>query len=377
MFINSVITDAVMGLFAVFLPIFLYLILESIQGVILYYLASYILLLFFVFFLSHGLNSFSFRKALRLSALVGALFYLSFFFLDKDNYWFILPFSVIFISLWRFLYWIPYNVDLTKFTSKRNRGRQLGLIEVAFGITSILTPLIAGFIIEDFGFKALFFLAFLAFGLSFVPLIFTPRTKEKLSWSRKKIIKKILDKENRQAFLIFFADGAETVAGFLIWPIFIFLILGDDYLKIGSVLTMVVSVTVVMQLLAGKFIDKGCYREKMVKFGGVFYAIGWLAKIFVLSAFHIFVVDAFHKFTQIFYRTPLDVFVFEKAYEQKHLVDEFVVFREIGLCLGKIAMLALLLVSSFFVSINWLFVFGALFSLFLSLVYSKLHCSLR
>lgn len=377
MFTNRAITDAVSGLFTVFLPIFLYLTLESIQGVILYYLFSYVLLLLFVFFLSRGLNSFSFRRALRVSALAGALFYLSFFFLGKDNYWLILPFSVILVSLWRFLYWIPYNVDIVKFTNKKNRGRQLGLIEAVFGITSIATPLIAGLIIQDFGFNALFLLGFLAFGLSFIPLLFTPRTKEKFSWGKNKIVKKIIDKENRQAFLIFFADGAEAVAGFLIWPIFIFLVLGDDYLKIGSILTIVISFTVVIQLLAGKFIDKGCYRSNIVKFGGLFYAFGWVVKIFVLTAFHIFVVDAFHKFTQIFYRTPLDAFVFEKAYEQKHLVDEFVVFREMGLCLGKIAMLILMLLFSFFVSINWLFVFGALFSLFLSLFYSKLHCRLR
>ncbi|MDZ7611193.1 MAG: MFS transporter [Candidatus Moranbacteria bacterium] len=378
LFTSRTITDIASGLFAVFLPIFLYLLLgESLKGVILYYLASYVLYLFIIFFFVKDLDRLTYHRALRMSALLGAAFYFSLFFATENNLFYILPFSVVLVALWRFFYWIPYEVDVVKVTSKKDRAKQLGLMEAAFGVTSIATPFIAGYVIESFGFNALFLIGVIVFLLSSASFAFIPEIKEKFSWSKKKLLRKIVSPENRQASLIFFADGAEAVVHFLIWPIFVFLVLKGDYLKIGSVTTMVVSATVIMQLLAGRFIDGDGNKQKMVKWGGLLYSLGWIAKIFILTAFHIFVVDAFHRLTQIFYRTPLDVFTCDKAGEQKHLVDEFVVFREICLCLGRIFMLSVIFFFSFFAGVQWIFIFGALFSLFLSLIYSKLHCSLR
>lgn len=378
LFLNKAITDVAGGLFAIFLPIFLFELFDnSVAGVAGFYLATFIAHFLFIIIFSPHLNSFGFRKALRLSTVFAVLYYVSFFFLNENTLYWLLPLVVIFIGLWRFLYWTPFNIDLSKFTNKKDRGKSLGLMEVVMNFSKIVTPIFAGFVISRFDFSVLFVIGVVVFTLSALPLLIIPRTKEKFSWSRIKIIKKTFAKENRMAAAFFFADGAEFVVGSIVWPIFIFQLLKGNYLEVGAVSTFVVAVTMIMQLIAGKYSDKGKQKDRIMKYGGIFYALGWILKIFVITALHVFVIDAFHKFTQVFYRVPLDTFVCEKGRDQKHLVDEFSIFRQMTISVGKIFMGTTILVFSFFISLNWLFLFGALFSIFLSLVHTRLKLSLR
>lgn len=378
LFLNKAITDVAGGLFAIFLPIFLYeLFNNSVAGVAGFYLATFIAHFLFIIIFSPHLNSFGFRKALRLSTFIAVLYYAFLFFLNKDNAYWILPLVVIFIGLWRFLYWTPFNIDLSKFTNKKDRGKSLGLMEAVMNFSKIITPIFAGFVVMRFDFNVLFIIGVLVFSLSALPLLIIPRTKEKFSWSRVKIIRKTFAKENRAAAALFFADGAEFVVGSIVWPIFIFQLLKGNYLEVGAISTFVVAITMVMQLIAGKYSDKGTQKDRIMKYGGIFYALGWILKIFVVTALHVFVIDAFHKFTQVFYRVPIDTFVCEKGREQKHLVDEFSIFRQMTISVGKIFMGTTILIFSFLISLNWLFLFGALFSIFLSLVHTRLKLSLR
>jgi YQGE family putative transporter len=379
LFYNQVISSVATGLFAVFLPIFLYtLFKENVAMVAGYYLATYIVYLIFLLVASPFLNKIGFRRALRISTLVAVLFYTCLFFLNENNLLYLLPMIIFLIGFWRFLYWTPYNVDMAKFTSKKDRAKELSFMDSILSIISIITPIVAGLVIVEYGFNLLFLIGVFVFAFSVFPLMFVPRTKEKFSWGRIKTIKKVFNKENRIAAAIFFADGAEGIIGGILWPIFIFQLLNGDYLKVGIISTLVVAVTIIMQLIAGKYADqKGKLQEQLFKFGGIFYAIGWILKIFVLTAFHVFIIDAFHRISQVFYRVPLDTFVYEKAKDQKHLIDEFNIFRNIAISFGRIFMITTVLVMSFYLSLNWLFLFGAVFSIFLSIAHNKLSLSLR
>ncbi|MFO7807138.1 MAG: MFS transporter [Candidatus Moraniibacteriota bacterium] len=376
LFYGKAITNIAVGLFNVFLPIFLYETFGGdIKNVAFYYLAGFVLQFLFVFFLSHSLNKFGFRRALRTSTLIGALFYTAVFLLNKENVWIITPIMVFLIAFWRFLYWIPYNIDFAKFTSKKDRGKELGLTEAVLSFISIITPVVAGFVVVRFGFNALFFFGILIFSSSLIPYIFLPRTKEKFSWSKYKIIKKIFSGENRKAAILFFLDGMESVLPIFVWPIFLFELLNGDYLKVGLLSTFVIAFTVILQLFTGKMVDKK--RDKIFKTGSAFYAFGWFLKIFVTTAFHVFIIDSYHKFMKIFYRIPLDTFIFEKASQQNHLIDEFNVFRQVCLVAGRITTTLAVITLSFFVSLNWIFVLEGISSIFIGFIYTKFYCALR
>ncbi len=372
---NRTITNIGTGLFSVFLPIFLYIILgENIRYLAFYYLATYLFSLLLTSTLHHSLNKFGFKKAIGISTLIGAFYYLAIFLLKADNVLLIMPIMIFLISFWRFLYWIPYNIDFAKFTTKKDRGKGVGLVEAMLSFVGILTPILAGFIITRFGFNLLFLAGILVFGLSYLPLIKLPRTKERFSWSTNKFFKKILALKNRKLALFFFLDGAEGILAAFVWPVFIYELLKGNYLEIGIISSLVVLTTAVLQLVAGKIVDKK--KGKMIKAGGFFYALGWLLKVFAITAFHVFILDAFHRFMKVFYRIPLDTLVFETAFQQKHFIDEFNIFRQFCLFLGGTSMALLIILLSFFTtSINWIFVLGMITVFCISFFYKKIQDS--
>ena len=67
-------------------------------------------------------------------------------------------------------------------------------------------------------------------------------------------------------------------------------VLEGNYFQVGLLSSVIVAVTIVLQLLVGKFADKG-NKKKMIHYGSIFYAIGWIVKIFIATAFQIFIVS--------------------------------------------------------------------------------------
>lgn len=373
--VNRIITNIGTGLFSIFLPIFLYITLgENIRYLAFYYLATYLSSLLLITTLPRSLNKFGFRKALQTSTLIGAFYYLAIFLLKENNVWTIMPIMVFMLAFWRFLYWVPYNVDFAKFTTKKDRGKGVGLVSATISLVGILTPILAGFVITKWGFNLLFLIGIVVFGFSLLPLIKLPRTEERFSWSSRQFFRKLVEKKNRKLALFFSLDGAEGILSAFVWPVFIYELLAGNYLEIGAISALVVTTTLILQLLAGKLVDKK--RGKIIKTGGFFYAMGWLLKVFAITAFHVFVFDAFHRFMKVFYRIPLDTLVFETAFQQKHLIDEFNLFRQFFIYIGCSSMAIVVILISFFTeSVNWIFILGVITVFLISIFYKKIQGS--
>lgn len=372
LFINKAITNTAVGLFGVFMPIFLFEAYgHSLEKTILYYyLPSAFVYGYLVAFGAKKLNGFGFRKALRLSVFLQAAFFGLLVFVNSDDILLLTPVLLFLITFWRLLYWIPYHIDFAKFSNSKNRARQVGIIDSALNIIGIITPLVAGLVISRYGFNMLFVFGIMLYLLSFIPLLKIPHTREKFSWSYQETWRKFLSKEHRRTVLAFCADGAENAVGAVVWPIFIFVLLNGNYLKIGEITALIVAVTVVLELVLGKRLDKKLSKQQMLKYGSVFYSLGWIVKIFIATAFHVFVVDAYHKLTKIFLRIPFESIMYETAADQGHYVDEFTVLHEMAISFGRSAMYFLVVILSFFVSINWVFVLAALASIGLTFLRS-------
>jgi hypothetical protein len=105
----------------------------------------------------------------------------------------------------------------------------------------------------------------------------------------------------------------------------------------------------------------------MMKLGSLIYAIGWMAKTFVATAFQIFVVGTFHGLGYIAFRTPFDAFSYERFTGHGTYVDEYTVLREISSNLGRTAMALVLLVLVAIVGLKAAFPMAAVFSLFINI----------
>jgi len=362
------------GLLGLFMPIFIYnLFGKNFQYTALYFAIGYFLYAIAVTMGAKSLNRFGFRRSLRISILLGIFYYLIFYFIKDDNLIYLIPLAVIVLLFFRLSYWLPYHVDFAKFTSKKNRGRQVAAIQTTRTIMGIFLPILAGFIIMQFGFKVLFIMAMVLYLVSGIPYLTIPRTREKFSWTFLETWQKFFSKKYRKTALAFMADGAEKTVAVVIWPIFIYQLLQGDYLKVGAISTFIIGVTVILQLILGKSIDKKLKKEKVLKFGSIFYALGWVIKIFITTAFHIFAVGIYHNFMRIFTKMPFDTLTYEAAADQEHYVDEFTVLHEIAVNIGKTSILILIIFGLMFFAIQWVFLLAAIASIGLNLFSTKIE----
>ena len=361
-----------LALLGLFLPIFLYEFFgNSLERVIYYYMIGYALYIITVAWGVKYLNKIGLRRSIRISIIWGALFYFCFYLLNRFEislsgeaglaYGF-LGTSIFFITLHRIMYWTPLHTDVAKFTNKTNRGKELSLIESTTVFLTAVMPVIAGWIIVSHSYDILFLIAMIIFFISLIPLATLPRTKERFTWGYWQTWKEFFSQKRRRTVLAFMNDGAENAFTIIIWPIFIFELLNGDYFEAGLITSLVVVVTVVLQLIVGKNLDLKD-KKNILKHGTWFYSIGWIIKIFISSAFHIFIVSTYHNLTRIFTRTPFDSLIYEKAADQGHFVDEFTVIHEISIGMGRIVILTIVLILLTQVSLNWTFVLAALATL--------------
>lgn len=264
------------------------------------------------------------------------------------------------------LFWIPYHVDFAIFTDTKKRGGQVGLMLSTITLLGVGGPMIAGSIIEAFSMQALFLIAIVTFLLGMIPFAIVPRTNEKFSWDYRRSWRELFAKKNRAVVWGSVALGAEDTIGIIVWPIFIFLLLNGDYFKVGALSSLIVGVTVLLQYMFGHYLDHIGEKHQMLKTGSILYALGWIVKIFVATAFHVFIAGLYHKITKVMTETSYDAIFYDLAADQGHYVDEFTVLSEMALQIGKIIAYSTTAILIMFVSLNWAFIIGAIAALSLT-----------
>jgi len=360
------------GLLGIFLPIFLYnLFNKNFQYVVLYYGTTYLLYGAFVVSGAIFLNKFGFRRALRVSTFLGALFYSIFYFIDKENLIYLIPFSILVVTLYRLSYWLPYHIDFAKFTDRKDKAEAVSVISVTQNIIGISIPIIAGLIIQRFNFDVLFVIAIVLYLFSFIPYLTIPRTKEKFSWTYKESWKNFFLKKNRKTILAFMSYGAEDLVGMIVWPIFIFEVLKGNYFQVGLVSALIIGITVILQLGIGKYINNYSREKRVLKIGTFLVSLSWILKIFINTAFQIFIVGAYDGLSNIFKKTPFDALRYETAADQGHYIDEQTVLYEMAIQSGKVLMAILVILISIFFAIQWAFLLAAVAVLALNLIRTK------
>lgn len=364
------IAGALLGLF---LPIFLYELFDlNLKYVIYYYLIGNLLYGFSVAWGAKYLDKVGLKRSLLISIFWGAIYYFIFYLLDQissDSDWLLalIILSLVFLTIHRLMYWVPLHTDLAKFTNKKNRARQLSLMEATTVFLGAIMPLLAGWILFRHSYDVLFLIAIIVYFISLIPFTTLPKTKEIFSWTYLQTWKEFFSRGRRKTVLAYAGDGAESVAGVIIWPIFIWELLAGNYFEVGALSSLIVSVTVILQLFVGKFTDLSS-KKNILKYGTLFYALGWIFKIFIVTAFQIFITSTYHNLARIFTRTPFDTLNYEKAADQGHYIDEYTVIHEMAVQFGKALMSVFILILILFFSIQWTFVLAALASLTLNLL---------
>jgi len=238
---GRIILRIAVNLVGIFIPIFLYELFDfEIRYVIMYYLLGHLAYGMVVAWGAKFLNKIGLRRSLQISILFGATYYVVFYFLEKysssnvfiENKLSIFSFlglAIIIITFNRVFYWLPLHTDIAKFTNKKNRSKQLSLIEATTVFLQAILPLIGGLILMKLDYNVLFIITIVIYLMGIVPLLKIPRTRERFRWGYLQTWKELFSKKRRRTVLAFFGQGAEDAIGVAIWPIFIWELLNGDY----------------------------------------------------------------------------------------------------------------------------------------------------
>ncbi|MFA5997093.1 MAG: MFS transporter [Candidatus Paceibacterota bacterium] len=352
------------GLIGIFLPIFLYNLLDgNVSLIMLYYGLTGLAYVFLVAFGAQFLNKFGFRRSLVLGSFLAAVVNAAYFFVTKENAFLLLSCSLVALVLFRMFFWIPFHVDFAIFTNKGKKGGQVGLMLGTMTLVGIAGPMIAGYIIQNWSMQVLFFIGVLVYILSMIPFKMVPRTNERFSWTYKKVWQELFAKKNRGIVWASVAVGAEDIIGFTIWPIFIFVLLKGNYFQVGALESFIVGITVLLQLMFGRYLDRIEKKHRTLRMSSVLYAFGWIIKIFVATAAQVFVVGLYHRITKVLTDTSYDAIFYETAADQGHYVDEYTVLSEMAINIGRVVGTGAVAILLVFLSLKWTFIVGAAASL--------------
>ena len=338
---NRIIQQFAGGLLGLFLPIFFYIAFDfSLYKLLLYYLISWSIWVLIIPIGAMIMSKIGMKKALIISVIFGTA---QFYFLrlyDLHSLLYILIFVIFAATLDRLLYWVPYHTDFAKFTDRRTRGKQISFLVSIASLVSIFTPFIAGYVINAYGFDALFLFVIIIYIMSVIPLFLLPDIRENFSFGYFQSYKEVFSKKNRRLLLSYGADGMQSMVGIVIWPIFIWLLLDKNYETVGLVSSLIVLFSLLLRLIMGEFSDR-YDKHRGLRWGTILNSFGWLFKMFVGTGFQIFIASTYHSFASIVMRTPFDALMYEKAADSGHYVDEYTVVREISLNFGKVVMIGL------------------------------------
>mgnify|MGYP006415065347 FL=1 len=349
LFMSSLIVSLALAMVMIFEPIYLYKIGYSLQNIMLFYLITY-----FCYFILMPLGGkFARRYGYEVGMLIGTFlyigFYVSLFFISEIPWLFYV--APVLLAVQKTFYWTAYHANFARYSDDEEEGREIGAITVVTSLVYIIGPVLAGFIISQWGFGALFMVSSVIFLASNIPTLITKEKWKPRHTDYKKAYTNLFAKKNRKSFLAYLGFGEELIV-LVVWPVFISLVI-SDILDIGLVVTVATLITTLLTLYIGKLSDKR-NKRKILRLGSAFYAIAWFVRIFIFTKIGIFFVDTMSRLGKNTIGVPLMAITYENAKslqkEERHSVMDVILFFEMSLVVGKITALVLIFVLTAFVA---------------------------
>lgn len=341
LFIATTFVNLALAMVVLFEPIYLYQKLHyKLHEIMLFYFIVYIV----YFFIMPLGAKFARKKGYELGIFIGTFLYIVFYVSLFLIAWYPILFyiSPVIYALQKMFYWPSYHADFARFTDDKEEGREISAMTVASSLVYIIGPILAGFIIYEWGYGALFTLASIIFLASNIPTLITREKFKPAGFSYKSAYKDLFSKENRQAFWAYAGYGEELIV-LVVWPVFISIVISNMF-DLGMIVTLATLVTTVVVLYIGKLSDS-TNKRKILSLGSVFYSLAWFFRIFIVNTVGVFFVDTMSRLGKNVVSIPLVALTYEQAKDvedhKKRSVMSKVVFFEMSLVMGKLLAIVL------------------------------------
>lgn len=361
-FISIAIRSLALGMILIFEPIYLYLYFgKSLSLTILFFGAIFGLFGLLVVYGGQLMTKFGLKHVMLFSHFFFWGYYLCLFFLYQS--FLLVPLAIILRAIGMTLFWPAFHTDFVRFSEKGYQGREVGKMNVAWAVPTIISPIIGGWILTVSSYSGLFISVLVVLLASAIPLFLSKETHVIYTDSYQKAWKRIFKKENKKTNLAFAANGMEFGINGYLWPLFMF-ILAIGYEAMGGITTFALGISIVFTLYMGRISDKIINRVWFLNIGSFLTSMAWIIKYFVASPFDAFLAQTLYRICRTSAGIPFQTIFYERAALKGAEADEFIISREIVINLSKF-FLFIILAGVFFIfpKVNIAFIIAAVVSL--------------
>ncbi len=234
------------------------------------------------------------------------------------------------------LYWMGMNLIFHRASDHKHRGEEVGK-KLGYSIlAAMIGPLIGGFLISTVGFLPVFILSALIQLVAAYVLFLSKENHIRYHFS----LLSILNKHNWRLSVFYLTRGSHAIAETVLWPIFVFVILGS-YLKLGLLGFLLSLISAILVWTIGRYSDRNDKR-KIVWALTPLEAVTWFGRTLATGVSHVVGITIAGAITHGVRDSPLSALEFDKA---RGDITTYFVHREIFLCVGRIILLSLVLVT--------------------------------
>jgi MFS transporter, YQGE family, putative transporter len=327
-----------LSLLGIFLPLYLYQEIGfSLQQTFNFYISFSLLLGISSPLAAKFCSRFGIKHSVLFSIPIYIVFLVLLYFLPVMKTSLILLGAIVGVST--SFYWIAMHQLFYHASNSKHRGEEFGKRRALRTAATFFGPLIGGILIMYIGFKVVFVTSSVILIISAFVLFCSKEKHSRYNFSFRSVV----NKDHWKDSLYFISEGVELIATGVIWPLFIFTILGD-YFSLGVVGAILAGLTAVLVWIFGKYSDHIGSR-KIIRWVSGFEAASWIVKAFVITTAHVFGATIFGALTKGTILSPLGRLKYNKA---KDNVAAYFVSREVFLSFGRILMLMFVLMTNSF-----------------------------
>lgn len=344
----------------IFEPVYLYTLGYSLSMIMLYYLAVYAVYLIVLPLSARVIKRFGVEHSIFFSQFFFVAYFLSLSGASKfPALLFVAP---LLFAFQKMLYWPAFHVDFMLFSDEGQRGREVSAVATVSSSMYVVGPSVGGLIISIWGFPVLFIFVSVLLILSSLPLLRIKEIHSIEEESYRGAFHHLEERTNRHWLLRIMGFGEELI-GVYVWPIFIFVIVGNFSL-IGSLVTSATLATTILLLLIGRTTDSRS-RTTVGRVGIFGNALSWIIRTAAITGGRVFAIDTLSRVTKNMFFVPLitDLYEFGKS----RPLNTAIFFEQV-LSVAKVLAAAIVaLLATVFEPTPWLAIF--LVSGFFTLMY--------
>lgn len=219
------------------------------------------------------------------------------FSLTKSATWILVP-ALVAGGLFTALYYVAFHALFVTDGVHRRIGEQFGMIAMVGQMAEITSPLLAGLLIERFGFPTMFLSGVALLTVSVVPLLLMEHHLKRDRQFSFHDVGKYVRSNDLLVHAAFWRYVEDAILAFF-WPIYLFLVV-KSYAMVGAIGSVTAIASAGMVYAAGKIYDRRPLR-RVYPAAALVVSVSWVLRFLSASGLTAAVSDVIHRLVAPFW----------------------------------------------------------------------------